>query len=331
MPRRKAPPRLYLDQKRQTWIIRDGARFIRTGCARQDLADAENQLAAYIGEKYAPPPTNDPTVLEVLALYADEVVQHRATRRNISYVIGSLSKWWVGKKASEVTARTCRTYAATKTPAAALSDLKTLRAALKHWQRERGALAIQPTVWTPPPSGPRERWLTRSEVAKLLWAARRSQHIRRFILLAIYTGSRPGVILRLQWDQLDLIAGVMSRSRHGETAHGNKRAPKVKLGKRILSHLRRWKRIDKGAVSYLCHFEGRAVDDPHKSWKRAVKASGLRGKVTRHTLRHTRATWLVQAGVSLWQAAGALGMTVKTLEATYGHHHPDWQKDAAEI
>src|ERR1043165_7259726 len=116
MPRRKAPPRLYLDQKRQAWIIRDGARFIRTGCNRKDLADAENQLAAYIGEKYAPPQTNEPTVLEGLAVYGDEVVQHRASKRNISYNIGSLSKWWVGKKASEVTAKTCRAYAATKTP-----------------------------------------------------------------------------------------------------------------------------------------------------------------------------------------------------------------------
>lgn len=331
MPRRKAPPRLYLDPKRQQWIIRDGARFIRTGCNQQDLAGAESQLADYIGEKYAPPPTSSPTVLEVLAVYGDEVVQHRASRRNISYNIGSLTKWWAGKKASDVTAKSCRAYAATKSDAAAAGDLKVLRAALKHWQKEHSALALQPVIWTPPAGPARDRWLTRSEVAKLLWAARHVQHIRRFILLGIYTGSRPGVILRLQWDQIDLSAGVLARNRPGEAIRAKKRAPKVRLGKRILSHLRRWQRIDGGIVSYLCHFEGRQIKDPHSGWKRAIRKSGLSGRITRHTLRHTRATWLVQAGVSLWEAAGALGMTVKTLEATYGHHHPDWQKDAAEV
>jgi len=331
MPRRKAPPRLYLDPKRQQWIIRDGARFVRTGCTREQLAHAENQLAEYIGEKYAPPATSTPTILEVLAAYTEEVLPHRATGKNISYCIGSLSKWWIGKNASDVTAKTCRAYASTKTPAAAHADLKTLRAALRHWQREHAPLAVQPIIWMPPAGPGRDRWLTRKELARLLWAARRSQHIRRFILLAYYTGSRPGVILRLQWDQIDLESGVMARNRPGDAVHAKKRAPKVRLGKRILSHLRRWKRLAKDSEPYLCHYEGRRVDDPHGAWKRAVRDSKLKGKITRHTLRHTRATHLMQAGVPLWDAAGALGMTVKTLEAVYGHHHPDWQKSAADV
>lgn len=331
MPRRKAPPRLYLDPKRETWIIRDGPRFIRTGCTRQDVAGAEAQLAEYIGEKYAPPPTNSPTVLEVLAAYASEVVPHRVTKKNISYQIGSLSKWWAGKNSSEITTRTCRAYAATKKAAAASSDLKVLRAACKHWQKEHSPFAVQPMVWVPPTGPGRDRWLTREELARLLWAARRSQHIRRFILLAYYTGSRPGVILGLHWDQIDIKAGVMTRKRHGAVTHAKKRAPRVRLGKRILSHLRRWQRLDGESVTFLCHYEGRVVDDPHGAWRRAVKQSKLKGKITRHTLRHTRATHLMQAGVPIWEAAGALGMTVKTLESVYGHHHPDWQTMAADV
>lgn len=331
MPRRKAPPRLYLDPKRDQWVIRDGARFIRTSCPRQHLADAESQLAEYIGEKYAPPKTNFPTVLEVLAAYANEVVPHKATKRNISYNIGSLTKWWAGKQASEITTRTCRAYAATKSSSGAYADLKVLRAALNHWHKEHNPFPVMPTVWTPDATAPRERWLSRSEVAKLLWAARRTQHLKRMIVLGIYTGSRPGVVLRLQWDQIDLAAGVMSRSRPGDVAHTKKRAPRVRLGRRILSHLRRWRRLDPASVKYLCHYGGRLVDAPHSAWRRAVKLAKLPGKVTPHTLRHTRATWLVQAGVNLWEAAGSLGMTVKTLETTYGHHHPDWQKAAAEI
>ena len=76
--------------------------------------------------------------------------------------------------------------------------------------------------------------------------------------------------------------------------------------------------------------EGRVVDDPHGAWATAIKRAGLPG-VTRHTLRHTRATHLMLAGIEPWEAAGALGMTVRTLERVYGHHSPDWQEKAANV
>jgi len=37
----------------------------------------------------------------------------------------------------------------------------------------------------------------------------------------------------------------------------------------------------------------------------------------RHSLRHTAATWLMQAGV-------------EQLEVDYGHHHSDFQEEVAE-
>ena len=48
-----------------------------------------------------------------------------------------------------------------------------------------------------------------------------------------------------------------------------------------------------------------------------------------HIMRHTCATWLMQAGVDPYEAAGYLGMSVATLMETYGHHSPDHQKNAA--
>jgi integrase len=60
------------------------------------------------------------------------------------------------------------------------------------------------------------------------------------------------------------------------------------------------------------------------------RTQGLGDDVVRHSLRHTAATWLMQAGVDMWEAAGWLGMTVEQLEANYGHHHPDFQEEAAE-
>jgi integrase len=52
--------------------------------------------------------------------------------------------------------------------------------------------------------------------------------------------------------------------------------------------------------------------------------------VTPHTLRHTAATWLMQAGVSIWEAAGFLGMSPEMVSQVYGHHHPAHMRGAAE-
>ena len=38
----------------------------------------------------------------------------------------------------------------------------------------------------------------------------------------------------------------------------------------------------------------------------------------------------MQRGVSIWQAAGYLGMSTEILDRVYGHHSPDHLKGAAE-
>ena len=268
-------------------------------------------------------------IADVLSVYGNEVAPHRKTARNIAYNIGNLLKWWGTKTVAEISAKSCRAYASVRPSSAAGADIKILKAAVDYWHSEYGPLNFQPVFWRPKDNPPKERWLTKSEAARLLRAAKPYLHLRRMILLGLYTGSRPGVILALRWDQIDLSSAVMSRLPRGAKPDAKKRAPKVKLGRRILAHLRRWKRLD-GDGEFVCHFEGRQVADPHRSWARVVAAAGL-DDVTRHTLRHTRATWMAQAGVPLFEAAGFLGMTVKTLENTYAHHHPDWQERAANI
>lgn len=122
----------------------------------------------------------------------------------------------------------------------------------------------------------------------------------------------------------------MSRRPYGEPEDVRKRAPRVRLGRRILAHLRRWRRLDRPESRYVCHYDGQPVQKLRRSFPAAARRAGL-DRVTPHTLRHTRATWLMQEGVPIWEAAGHLGMSIETLQRVYGHHHPDWQKRAAEV
>lgn len=330
MPRKKSSARLYLDRKRGQWVIRDGQAFHRTGCSEEQLERAERLLAHYLGKRHQPEGGPDPLITDVLLIYAQEVVPHIRAKKNTLYNINSLAEWFGGLRLSNISARVCREYAGLRPPSAARRDLETLRAAIRYWCRERGASA--PNLVLPPKPRPRDRWLTRAEAARLLAVSRRLPHLSRFILLGLYTGSRSGNILRLKWKQIDLSSGVMARLASGEAQDAKKRAPVVRLGKRIKSHLARWLRRDRAlGVEYVCHYEGAPVKKLRRSWRAATERAGLGSDVTPHTLRHTRATWLMQAGIDPWEAAGHLGMTVETLERTYGHHHPNFQQRAAEV
>src|SRR5262249_28878372 len=239
MPRRRAAPRLYLDPRRKTWIIRAGALFIRTGCAENERALAEKRLAEYLGAKHEPERGPDPLIADVLLVYARERLPQTRAVRKAAYNVGSLAKWWGDKRVSQITPSNCLSYAENRTPSAARRDLEVLSAALRWWHKHREALPSVPSLVMPPKSEPRDRWLTRSEAARLLWAARHTEHLKRFILLGLYTGSRSGVILSLEWSWIDLERGVMRRRARGQAEASTKRTPPVRLGRKILSFLRR--------------------------------------------------------------------------------------------
>lgn len=330
MPRRAKGPRLYLDPTRGTWAIRDGENFIRTGRPESERAEAEAALGKYLARKFQPTPSATPLIAEMLLAYRQEHAPHTRSEDTIRLTIGNLEKWWGDKRLSDVTARNCRSYASNRPKAAARRDLETLRAAINYWHREYGPLPSVPAVVMPPKSQPRERWLTRGEAARLLWAARRVEHLKRFILIGLYTGSRSGVTLSLRWDWIDFERGIMRRRGHGEAERETKRRPPVRLNRGLLAFLRRWWKLDGGTAVQVVHYNRQRVGKLRRSWGMACKRAGIEG-IGPHVLRHTRATWLMQARVDPWEAAGSLGMTVETLTRTYAHHHPDWQRAASEV
>ena len=71
---------------------------------------------------------------------------------------------------SEVTAAECRAYVKSRgKTGGARADLETLRAAINHHAKENLHYGLV-RVTLPPKGPPRDRWLTRDEAAKLIWA-----------------------------------------------------------------------------------------------------------------------------------------------------------------
>ncbi len=74
---------------------------------------------------------------------------------------------------------------------------------------------------------------------------------------------------------------------------------------------------------------GRPVESVRGSFEGVVADAGLQPQVTPDWLRHTAATWLMEAGADPWAAAAYMGMTMETLERHYGHHRPSYQAHVA--
>jgi integrase len=210
-------------------------------------------------------------------------------------------------------------------------ELSFLGAALKFWNKAHGPLRVLPTLTLPPKPEARTHWITREQAAQFLWAARREKHLARFFLIGWYTGTRRGSIGRLSWDMIDLRTGIMHRKPPGAPHPRNKKAPPVKMHRRLIGHMRRWKRADGKGARWVVAYRGKPITRPVRSWETARKAAKLPKNVTPHILRHTRATNLMRHGVKVWDAAQALGMSVTVLETIYGHHHPDWQEGPADV
>ena len=199
-----------------------------------------------------------------------------------------------------------------------------------------------PTI-TLPQRSPRRQdyWLTRKQVADRIRAARRSpftKHLARFLLVAVYTGSRPGTVLGLSWlpnpitGWFDLDQQLLFRRGMKARRARNKNQPVARIHARLLPHLRRWREADlvRGIV-YVVSFRGRQVRKLRKSWDSVRLAAGHAGVDSPHICRHTAGTWLMQAGVDVFEASGYLGMSPETLQREYGHHSPHFQQEGLRV
>jgi integrase len=348
MPSRSKGARLWLRKRRgrtAQWVIRDGSYQKSTGCTAHDIVGAERALAKFLASKHirgVRTHSRDPDqipIADVLTIYLTDVAPHHARPKETKDRIKALDGFFGDKMLSYVTGETCRAYATQRsTDAAARRELEDLRAAINHHRRE-GLCNKVVEVVLPPERPPRERWLTRSEAARLIWSAwsyrevqkgrqtgRRSRrHVARFILVALYTGTRAsavcgaalGAMAGHGW--IDLDRGIFYRRPAGRR-ETKKRQPPVPLPDQLLAHLRRWKRQGQ---RFAVEWDGRPVQSVDKAFANVAADAGFGNDVTPHALRHTAATWLMQAGTDMWETAGYLGMTVEMLSARYGHHHPD--------
>lgn len=365
MPRASKGARLYPQPERRdrktgeviehsVWVIRDGRIKRSTGVCvtdrRKAPESAEQALGEYIIGRRRPSRqkqrlASEIPVADVIAIYLKDVAPNQARPKEVAARAKSLLAYWGHKTLDEVNGPNCREFA--EKHKGARRKLEDLRAAIGHFTTEGLCREIVKVV-LPPKGEPRDRWLTRSEAARLIWKAWRyrevqkghptgrksRQHVARFILVGIYTGTRAATICGAAFEPtpgsgwVDLERGIFFRRPKGEK-ETKKRKPPVRLPNRLLTHMRRWKR-KRICFSHVVEWNGQPVKDIDKAFRNCVRDARLSSDVTPHVLKHTSITWSMQRGTSKEDAASFFGTTVETIERHYWHHHPDFQADAAE-
>lgn len=213
-----------------------------------------------------------------------------------------------------------------KADSTVLTELKYLLAALR-WCHKIYKIDIQEFDMPCGPSPARDKWLTKDEARKLLECAA-SNHIRLFIVMAITTGQRSISICQLPW--MDDAGKTGVHWDKGYIDFGERVGKKDRSTVPINEMLRRQLEIayQIHTTDYVIEWNGNPVKDVRGGLSAAARRAGL-GKLGKHCLRHTAATWMVMEKRTFEEVAKYLGTTKEMIESTYGHHHPDYLREAS--
>ena len=160
----------------------------------------------------------------------------------------------------------------------------------------------------------RERYLSRDEARRLMRALEKSDRPEALALrLLLLTGARKSEILRAQWEdvRLDLRLLIVPLSKSGRPRH-------IPLSDEAMAVIRSIPRRQGTPWLFPGHAPGKPLSDLYLFWNRLRRGLGF-ADVRIHDLRHTFASFLVNAGHSLYEVQKLLGHGDPRTTMRYAH------------
>lgn len=307
------------------WNDDDGTRR-RYRLEAHTQKDAEREARDLILRQTAPP--SGVTVAQIWEAYQAEVEGRRQAAKlaqvgkNVLPVFGHLSP-------DQITVNDCRKFIATRRAAGRKdatirTELGCLRTALT-WGVKAKLIRNAPRIEMPQTPPPRERYLDRDEVARLL-AATGDPHIQLAILLMVTTAGRIGALLELTWDRVDLDRRVIKLATND--IGPRKGRATVPINDTLMAALQ----TAQGAAlsRYVIEWGGRQVGSIKTGFNAAVKRAGI-DHCTPHDLRRTAGRLMAEAGVPMEEIAQYLGHTNPAItRSTYARFSPEYLRGAAD-
>lgn len=360
MPRRSAPPRLV--QERDIYCIRwwdgDAGRTRRISLGTNQESEARMRFAAWLMETNGEPgiiheytgQRGFTSVDTVLSYYFTHHAQPKnAAADRTKQCIARLAAYFGNSRMKDITTVVADNYIAARRSGqigmpsgdgTIRRELAVLTAAANFALKNRVLTRAElPTINLPPAPPPRDFVLTRAQVQAVFTAARqiwvgdqwrdvddaeRLPRIYRFVVAAYFTASRPTAIEQLKWSEQINLEGDRIRLNPPGRRQTRKRRPVVPIATVLRQVLERAER-ERKSDWYL--------DTPGKIERSHETLSSRLGikELTPYVWRHTRATHLVEAGVSLEKVAALLGDNIATVERNYLHLKPDYLADTVDV
>lgn len=173
----------------------------------------------------------------------------------------------------------------------------------------------------------RLRWITQEEAKRLITEAgkevQKSPHLPDFIQLALNTGCRKGELLNLTWDRVDFDSRQI-RLEGEHTKNGKRRVvPLNEIACNALQGRIQFREAHCPKSPWVfAHKDGKRLQNITNGFTSACKRAGIKD-FRIHDLRHTCASWLVSAGVSLYEVKELLGHSSIEMTERYAHLAPD--------
>jgi integrase len=253
------------------------------------------------------------------------------------YSAKSLYRFFSGCALYEITGTNIKQYINNsektgRSPHTIRRELALLSTAINYAQKEWGWEIPNPVAGRnlPEPEG-RIRSITHSEANWLINAAEgegKAPHLADFIRLALNTGCRRGELLGLEWSRVDLDAGlIVLNAQH--TKNGKRRyIPLNSEAKKAISSRKLFVEQNCPRSQWVfAHLDGRQIRSIKTSFKTACRKSGI-DNFRIHDLRHTCASWLVNAGVPLPEVRDLLGHSSIQMTEKYAHLSQDNVRNA---
>jgi integrase len=310
MPRkRRTIPWLELRDKTYYvfWNDEQSGRVQRISLRTTDSVEAQQRYAAFLAQGHAitDPRPGGITVSQALTQYQTEHVdQNVLARPRALFAISHLKAFFGHTPLADIDIPASRAYAEARrrdevTDSTIRRELGVLRAAANHTLKWRRITPDKmPSIELTPEAHQEAAWLTKDELRRVIETA--DGKLKAFIRIAYYTAGRRASVENLRKSQIDLRQGRINLRAPDETViqrKSKKRRPIVPLFPEIRSLIERLM-MDSRTEWLFGEPSGM-----YRPFRKHLTRLGLEHKAFPHVLRHSRATHLLQDGVSVYDVA----------------------------
>ncbi len=192
------------------------------------------------------------------------------------------------------------------------------------WARRAKHIVTTPDMWLPQVATGTTKHLTHAQFERF-YAEVKAPHARLYVLLGLFTMSRPAAILDLTWDRVDFERGLIDLNPPGRKQTA-KRRPVVPMNDELRQALQ--DAYQARQCAHVIERGGKRVANVKKAFQSAAARSGV--PATPYSLRHTGAVWAAEAGVSMAELAQMMGHESSAItEKHYARFSPDYLRKVA--